>query len=261
VAAMVAFLYIMRVCLCLFILSHVIQIYDNVFPLTGQGVIEDNEVFENALAGVWIKKESTPTLKRNKIHHGYECGICVFENGQGHIEDNDIFCNGTIGVLINSGSKPTLKANRIYSCGTFGIEVINESGGVIENNMVFDNQYEGIALATGVHSQLKDNMVFNNHNLLEKTLAAGLCLFNVSGDRSFPMHDYYRCLTCVTSANNAICYTCIRNCHQGHETEFVRHDRFYCDCGAGLLTSQCLITAAGSEQQEITPLSDENEEV
>lgn len=37
-----------------------------------------------------------------------------------------------------------------------------------------------------------DNKVFNNHNLLEKTLAAGLCLFSVSGDRSFPMHDYYR---------------------------------------------------------------------
>lgn len=69
--------------------------------LTGQGLIEDNEVFENALAGVWIKKESAPTLRRNKIHHGYECGLCVFESGQGLIEDNDIFCNATIGNILS----------------------------------------------------------------------------------------------------------------------------------------------------------------
>lgn len=69
------------------------------FVYTGLGVIEDNEVFENALAGIWIKKESTPTLRRNKIHHGYECGLCVFESGQGLIEDNDIFCNATIGNM------------------------------------------------------------------------------------------------------------------------------------------------------------------
>lgn len=34
------------------------------------------------------------------------------------------------------------------------------------------------------------------------------------------------CLTCLTSENNAVCYSCIRSCHEGHNTEFVRHDRY-----------------------------------
>ena len=37
-----------------------------------------------------------------------------------------------------------------------------------------------------------DNRVFGNHNVLNKTLAAGMCLFGVTGDRSFSMHDFYR---------------------------------------------------------------------
>ena len=51
------------------------------------------------------------------------------------------------------------------------------------------------------------------------------------------------CLTCLTGENNAICYSCIRNCHEGHNTEFVRHDRYVnnhdrealCSCSMKLL--------------------------
>lgn len=36
----------------------------------GQGLIEENEVFANTLAGVWITTGSTPVLRRNRIHSG-----------------------------------------------------------------------------------------------------------------------------------------------------------------------------------------------
>ena len=49
----------------------------------GLGIIEDNEIFDNAMAGVWIKTESNPILRRNKIHDGHEGGICIFNNGKG----------------------------------------------------------------------------------------------------------------------------------------------------------------------------------
>jgi len=50
---------------------------------SGLGFIEDNEIFDNAMAGVWIKTDSNPTLRRNKIHDGRDGGICIFNGGRG----------------------------------------------------------------------------------------------------------------------------------------------------------------------------------
>ena len=54
-----------------------------IFP--GRGLLEDNEIFDNAMAGVWIKTESDPILRRNKIHDGQEGGVCIFNGGKGEI--------------------------------------------------------------------------------------------------------------------------------------------------------------------------------
>lgn len=51
----------------------------------GLGVLEQNEIFDNAMAGVWIKTDSNPTLKRNKIYDGRDGGICIFNGGKGKI--------------------------------------------------------------------------------------------------------------------------------------------------------------------------------
>lgn len=37
------------------------------------------------MAGVWIKTDSNPTLKRNKIYDGRDGGICIFNGGKGKI--------------------------------------------------------------------------------------------------------------------------------------------------------------------------------
>lgn len=51
----------------------------------GLGILEQNEIFDNAMAGVWIKTDSNPTLKRNKIYDGRDGGICIFNGGKGKI--------------------------------------------------------------------------------------------------------------------------------------------------------------------------------
>ena len=53
------------------------------------GFIEDNEIFDNAMAGVWIKTDSNPTLRRNKIHDGRDGGICIFNGGRGEAAHMD----------------------------------------------------------------------------------------------------------------------------------------------------------------------------
>ena len=64
---------------------------------SGEGVLEDNDIYGNALAGVWIKTDSNPTLRRNKIYNGKEGGVCIFNSGRGLLEDNDIFNNSLSG--------------------------------------------------------------------------------------------------------------------------------------------------------------------
>jgi len=65
-----------------------VYVYEN-----GQGVIENNEIFGNALAGIEIKEGCNPIVRDNKIHDGKESGVFIYENGQGVIENNDIFSN------------------------------------------------------------------------------------------------------------------------------------------------------------------------
>lgn len=80
------------------------------------------------MAGVWIKTESNPVLRRNKIHDGREGGICVFNSGKGILEENDIFRNRLTGVLISTSSHPVLRRNRIFEGGAAGIEITNAAG-------------------------------------------------------------------------------------------------------------------------------------
>jgi F-box protein 11 len=50
---------------------------------SGLGIIEHNEIFDNAMAGIWIKTDSNPILRHNKIHDGRDGGICIFNGGKG----------------------------------------------------------------------------------------------------------------------------------------------------------------------------------
>ena len=131
------------------------------------------------------------------------------------------------GVLISSNSQPVLSHNRIFGGKAAGIEVTNGGGGVIKDNEVFDNDFDGICLATGVSPFLSGkykyrsvglfmgscfslalnvndslpsslsfscsgNREYNNRQTLDEAVQRGKCLYSISGDNSFPMHDFYR---------------------------------------------------------------------
>lgn len=220
----------------------------------GLGMIEHNEIFDNAMAGVWIKTDSNPTLKHNKIHDGRDGGVCIFNGGRGILELNDIFRNTQAGVLISNQSNPTLRNNRIFDGQAAGIEITNNATATLEGNKIFNNKFGGLCLASGVNPILKGNKMFNNLNMVEKVVSNGQCLYKISSYTSFPMHDFYRCRTCNTTDRNAICINCIKTCHAGHQVEFIRHDRFFCDCGAGTLNNSCQLQ--GEPTQDTDTLYD-----
>lgn len=220
----------------------------------GLGILEQNEIFDNAMAGVWIKTDSNPTLRRNKIYDGRDGGICIFNGGKGILEENDIFRNAQAGVLISTQSHPILRRNRIFDGLAAGVEITNNATATLEYNQIFNNKFGGLCLASGVQPILKGNKIFDNHNAVEKAVNSGQCLYKISSYTSFPMHDFYRCRTCNTTDRNAICVNCIKTCHAGHDVEFIRHDRFFCDCGAGTLSNQCQLQ--GEPTQDTDTLYD-----
>ena len=46
-----------------------------------QGMYEDNEISNNALAGIWVKNHGNPIIRRNHIHHGRDVGVFTFDHG------------------------------------------------------------------------------------------------------------------------------------------------------------------------------------
>lgn len=63
---------------------------------------------------MWIKTDSNPILRRNKIYNGKEGGVCIFNNGRGILEDNDIFNNRLTGSLIKINNNIII--NFTYTC-------------------------------------------------------------------------------------------------------------------------------------------------
>ena len=44
---------------------------------SGRGVLENNNIHSNTLAGVQIRTGSDPIIRNNRIHHGHHGGIYV----------------------------------------------------------------------------------------------------------------------------------------------------------------------------------------
>src|SRR5215470_9557183 len=67
---------------------------------SGQGTLEDCDIFANAVLGVQISEGGDPVIHGCKIHSQQEAGVLVEQNGQGVLEDCDIFANALAGVEI-----------------------------------------------------------------------------------------------------------------------------------------------------------------
>ncbi len=65
--------------------SEGIYVYDS-----GQGTLEDNDIFSNAGPGVVIGECGSPVLRHNRINRNCGEAIRILEKGSGTIEDNDL---------------------------------------------------------------------------------------------------------------------------------------------------------------------------
>lgn len=59
----------------------------------GQGVIEENDIFENSEAGIEISEGGSPTVCNNRINMNGYAAIWIREKGKGHFENNELCDN------------------------------------------------------------------------------------------------------------------------------------------------------------------------
>ena len=73
------------------------------------GILEENDIFRNAQAGVLVSTQSHPVLRRNRIFDGQAAGIEITNGATATLEGNKIFNNKFGGLCLASGVLPNLK--------------------------------------------------------------------------------------------------------------------------------------------------------
>jgi len=86
-----------------------------------QGTYEDCEIKNVKLAGVWVRNQASPVMRRNKVHHGRDVGFFIFDYGLGYYEGNDVYNNRIAGFEIRSGANPTVVGCKVHHGMTGGI--------------------------------------------------------------------------------------------------------------------------------------------
>jgi parallel beta-helix repeat protein len=129
----------------------------------GRLFLEECDVSSHSLACVGISSGGAdPRLRRNRIHHGEQSGIIVYDNGLGTIEDNDIYCNGLSGVEVRNGGNPVLNGSRIYENKEAGVYIYDDGQGNLENNDIYLNCRAGMRFGNSALPVLRRNRINRN---------------------------------------------------------------------------------------------------
>lgn len=73
------------------------------------GILEENDIFRNAQAGLLISTQSHPTLRRNRIFDGQAAGVEITNNATANLDGNKVFNNKFGGLCLASGVNPVMK--------------------------------------------------------------------------------------------------------------------------------------------------------
>jgi parallel beta-helix repeat protein len=126
------------------------------------GTIDNNDIFENAYAGIEIKSGANPVVTNNLIRDGKSSGMFLNDGALGTIESNDISGNAFAGIETKSSRKFTIRSNKIHGGKEGGLWVQNSAKGIIDNNDIRDNKYSGIEISAGGNAVFTNNIVTGN---------------------------------------------------------------------------------------------------
>lgn len=110
------------------------------------GLLEENDIFRNAQAGVLISTNSHPILRKNRIFDGFAAGRLVFKITS---------CAHTLLIFVCV----LVVLIFLFFFPPPGIEITNHATATLEGNQIFNNRFGGLFLASGVNVTMKGNLV------------------------------------------------------------------------------------------------------
>lgn len=113
------------------------------------GLLEENDIFRNAQAGVLISTNSHPILRKNRIFDGFAAGSLFSKI-------NSIWAQITSQFVSPFGAHDRLFLFFFFFSSP-GIEITNHATATLEGNQIFNNRFGGLFLASGVNVTMKGN--------------------------------------------------------------------------------------------------------
>jgi parallel beta-helix repeat protein len=114
-------------------------------------IIENNELYQNNLAGIRIRGNLPVTIKKCQIYSNGETGIRFDKQAQAVVSGCSVFQNGRTGIDILEAARTTIENNRIYKNTLAGVRILgsveNEKHKLqvrIAGNRIYLNQRAGI---------------------------------------------------------------------------------------------------------------------
>ncbi len=97
-------------------------------PLPGRGkevgvVFEDNELYQNNLAGIRIRGSMPVTIKTCEVYSNGRAGIVVDNQAQAIVTGCNVFQNGRAGIDIEEAVHTTIENSRIYENSRAGVRI------------------------------------------------------------------------------------------------------------------------------------------
>ena len=123
-----------------------------------RGMIEKNDIWDNARAGIYVESGADPFIIGNEVHEGQTAGILICNRGKGRIVSNDVWGNKLAGLSVENDGDPVIIGNRLHDGLSAGI-FVSHSKGRFEKNEVRCNKDVGIILAGASTSLVLDNSV------------------------------------------------------------------------------------------------------
>jgi parallel beta-helix repeat protein len=134
-------------------------------------ILEDNELYQNNLAGISIRGSLPVTIKRCQIYSNGTAGIHSDRHSQVVVADCGVFQNGKAGIDIDDASDLTIENNKIYKNKRAGVRIRRtrdkeERARVLEvkisSNRIYDNDRGGIRSMPQPDSKVDLSIVGND---------------------------------------------------------------------------------------------------
>ncbi len=130
---------------------------------TTNGLISNNDFFDNPGGGVYLFNSSMNTVSGNRIYDSTLDGIGLNVNSSYNvISGNTIYNNSRYGIRVMTGEFNELSGNIVYNHTSSGIYLMGSYNNTLMSNTIYDSKEHGILCYRSNDTTIESNNINNN---------------------------------------------------------------------------------------------------